>query len=408
MHRSRPAPRVAAAAAVLAVAGAAGVLLTVPRPRGTAAARFLSPAEAATLVPTAAAEPPHALAMAFLDSLDPAQRERARLAFDDDNRLDWHFVPMTRKGIPLKDLSPAQQKAGMALLASCLSEQGYRKAEAVRALETVLQEIENDPEGRVRNPGLYYFTVYGTPGAKGIWGWRYEGHHLSFNFTLKDGRVIASSPQFLGANPASVASRGGAAAAGQTQRALAAEEDLGRALATSLTPAQRQKGIRAGAVPGDILTGAQRKVEPLEAGGIPYRELNATQKGLLLELIRTHAAVQSKPVAEARLAAIRKAGLDDVTFLWIGGLETGERHYYRIQGKTFLVEYDNTQNRANHIHVVWRDFAGDFGRDVLADHYRAFPANTVAGKAHGHSHGHEHDHGSAPKHDHGHAHAEAR
>ncbi|HVK04331.1 MAG TPA: DUF3500 domain-containing protein [Armatimonadaceae bacterium] len=371
-------------------AAAAGSLLTATLLVAVAPgpARVLPSAHAAHLLQRAA-DRPHDAAQAFVRALRPEQRAKAVLPFDDEERINWHFVPRARKGIALHDLTPEQQKGALRLLAACLSEQGYRKAEAVRALETVLQEIENDPSGRYRNPTHYYVTLFGEPGAKGVWGWRYEGHHLSFNFTVRDGTIVASSPQFLGANPAKVLQ--GVKAGTRT---LPEEEDLGRALARSLTPVQREKGLKLTDVPGDILSGASREAKSLPAAGVAYRDLDATQKGMLLELIRTHAGVQSKAVAEARVAAIRKAGMDDVAFLWIGETEPGKRHYYRIQGATFLVEYDNTQNRANHVHAVWRDFRGDFGRDALAEHYRAFSPDTLAGRSHGHDGGaHEHPHG---------------
>ena len=311
-------------------------------------------------------------ATAFLTSLDAGQRARAGVPFDSDERLNWHFVPRERKGVPLKAMSEAQQKAALNLLKAGLSARGYQTVETIRALEPILREMENGNLGR--DLGLFYVTVFGTPSAAAPWGCRYEGHHISLNWTVIGGKVIGDSPQFLGANPARVV----AAGALQGTRPLAAEEDLGRSLVRSLDEEQKKVAVLGGPAPGDILTGAQRQATVQEDRGITHAKLRPEQKGMLIALIRRYADMMPRAVAERRLQKIRKAGLDGVKFAWIGGLEPGQGHYYRIQGPTFLVEYDNTQNNANHVHTVWRDFKGDFGRDLLAEHY----------KAHTHDHGH--------------------
>jgi hypothetical protein len=323
---------------------------------------------------------------AFLSSLTPALRARAVFPFEAEERLVWHYVPMARRGVALGEMDAAQRAAARDLLRAALSASGFQKVETIRSLETVLREVENGGPGSNRNPDSYYFTVFGAPSASGEWALRYEGHHLSFHWTIIGGRVVASSPQFLGANPARVGRRASAVCPVEGTAAISAEENLGRALVRSLTPAQRVKGIVDDSAPGDILTAAKRRAELPETGGIPYAELDPKQRGILLSLIREHAAVQTAPVAAGRLDAIRKAGLAGIRFAWRGGIEPGQGHYYRIQGTTFLIEYDNTQNRANHIHAVWRDFRGDFGEDALAEHYRRFPPRSAVGRNHGHDH----------------------
>ncbi len=305
-------------------------------------------------------------ASAFLAALNTEQRAKAVLPFNDDERLNWHFVPRARKGISLKEMTPAQQKAALALLQAGLSAQGYRKAETIRQLELILREREGG--NLSRDPERFYVTVFGAPSNTGVWGWRYEGHHISLNWTIINGRVIADSPQFFGANPARVGS-----GPMQGTRTLAAEEDLGRVLVKSLDEAQRAEAVLSDRAPADILTGAQREAALQEDKGISYTRLRKEQQGMLLALIRQHASAQPPQLAEQRLTKIRKAGLDSVKFAWMGGTEPGQGHYYRIQGRTFLIEYDNTQNDANHIHTVWRDFKGDFGTDLLAEHYKASP-----------------------------------
>jgi hypothetical protein len=308
-------------------------------------------------------------ARAFLASLDPAQRERASFPFNSDERQNFHFTPVVRKGLPLKDMNKSQRDAAFALLSASASGQGVEKAGAVRDLEMILKSVEMG-KGPARDPEGYFFSVFGEPSNKGTWGWRYEGHHCALNWTIVNGKAIASSPQFYGANPAEVrVDVPGAPKRGT--RVLAAEEDLARALVKSLTDEQRKVAVLDPAAPRDILTAEKRTVSILEDRGIAYSALTRDQKKMLDTLLAEYLAKQSEPLARERRSRMRKAGMDNVKFAWMGGLERGDGHYYRVQGSSFLVEYDNTQNGANHIHSVWRDFNGDWGMDLLAMHYRA-------------------------------------
>lgn len=303
-------------------------------------------------------------ARAFLAALAPAKRSKASLPFNSPERLKWAYVPMARAGLPWKEMTLREREAALALLRAGLSEKGFTKVDTIRKLEDVLRAIEG---WSMRDPELYYFSVFGEPSAKGAWGWRYEGHHISLHWTMLEGRVAGSAPQFLGANPAEV--RDGAL---QGTRALAAEEDLGRALVKSLNQGQRAEAILADSPPSDILSSGARAAAIQEDRGIAWARLNPTQQGILLSLIQEYAATQTPAVARERLDEVRR-GLSEMRFSWLGGLEPGQGHYYRIQGRAFLVEYDNTQNHANHIHSVWREFHGDWGEDVLAEHYRTSP-----------------------------------
>ena len=325
-----------------------------------------------------------AAAQTFLGTLDAAQRAKAHLPFDSEERFNWFYIPKDRVGLPLKQMTAPQREATMALLHAGLSEKGYTKAEAVRALEPVLAEIEKNPVRR--DPELYYVSIFGDPTPAGTWGWRYEGHHLSQNWTVVRGESIASSPQFFGSNPAEV--RDGPK---KGTRVLAAEEDLARALLERLTEAQRAKAVISAEAPDDMLTANNRKAAMQEDRGLSHEELTPEQRGLLMAVIEEYAGAQQRSIAQKRLEAVRTAGLGKVKFAWMGGLERGKRHYYRIQGPTFLIEYDNTQNDANHIHAVWRDFTGDFGLDsalgalphVAASRGRTAPARAPAGPPQG-------------------------
>jgi tetratricopeptide (TPR) repeat protein len=322
-----------------------------------------APAETAAVV-KATREDMARAARAFLATLDEGALARARLAFDSDQRFDWYYVPRERHGLPLKGMNAAQQKGALDLLRVGLSEKGYTKTQTILALEPVLAEIEGNPVRR--DPALYYVTIFGDPAPDGTWGWSFEGHHVALHWTVVPGPTPpASTPQFLGANPAEVR-RGPQTGV----RALAAEEDLGRSLLRSLREEQRREAVLSETAPRDILTTNTREAAIAETRGLSYARLNEAQRGMLLALLEEYAGVQRPEVAAQRLARVREAGLDRLVFAWMGGPERGQGHYYRIQGPTFVVEYDNVQDGANHIHTVWRDFQGDFGRDLLAEHYR--------------------------------------
>ena len=307
-------------------------------------------------------------AAAFLASLTPEQKAKAVITFTDGNRFDWHYVPRPgqRKGLPLKEMTPAQRKAAHTLLATALSAKGMKQSgQIMNDLELVLRGDGPKPAPN-RDPELYYFTVFGTPGDKTAWGWRVEGHHLSQNFTIANGVLSSWTPDFYGANPAEVMS-----GPRQGLRVLAGEEDKAFALLRALDAEQKQTAVLQDKVPGDIITTNARRVDPLKLEGLPASRMTPAQQKLFRELIGEYTSRMVADIASERMRRINAAGFDKVAFVWIGADALHEPHYYRIQGPTFLVELDNVQSSANHIHSVWRDFNGDFGDDVLKDHYES-------------------------------------
>lgn len=303
-------------------------------------------------------------------SLSPEQQKQMGFEFKDDERLNWHFIPRPRKGLPWKDMTPAQRALGQAMLSSGLGQHGFAKAETIMSLEQVLHEMEQGKGQFKRDSELYYFSVFGKPGTDSNepWGWRVEGHHLSLNFTIAGGKGVAAGPTFMGSNPGKIKEGPRAGL-----RVLAEEEDMGRALVKALSEEQRKKAIVMAEAPKDIITVAERKVKPLEPLGITAADLKPEQKEQLVALVKEYANRLRPELANQDLAKIEKASFDKVGFAWAGGLEPGQPHYYRIQGPTFLIEYDDTQNNANHIHTVWRDFDNDFGEDLLKKHYQQEP-----------------------------------
>ncbi|MCC6426754.1 MAG: DUF3500 domain-containing protein [Phycisphaerales bacterium] len=302
----------------------------------------------------------------FVQSLGDDLRKVAVFSLDSPARLDWHYVPRTRPGVKLSQLGEAQKKAMHDLLRSALSSRGYLKTTGIIQLESILRDLTvvRGGDGEFRNPGNFVIAVFGEPKVDAPWGWKIEGHHISLNFTAGTGEVVASTPAFLGANPATVPSGPHAG-----WRVLEAEEDLGRRLLASLSAEQRKEAIFSDTAPADIVLSPGRALDLGEAKGVAYGTMTADQQKLLVALIEEYAHNLEHDLARAQMDRIRAKGLDSVRFAWAGGDQPGQGHYYRIHGPTFIIEYDNTQDGANHVHTAWRDLEHDFGVDLLRAHY---------------------------------------
>ncbi len=333
----------------------------------------------------------------LIDGLEPALAEVACRSFpDDEERRNWFYTPTDHGGLDLGRMSPTQHQLVHRLVATGLSVAGYVTAAAIMGLENILDRIENWPPGRTRerrrDPLLYYITVFGEPAASGAWAWRFGGHHISLHYLIVDGKVVASTPNFFGANPADSPLLGP-----HLHRPLAAIEDLGRELFRNLKDHRRHKALLSPSAPSDLISGNRPGIREgdrqlLHPGSRENRSAiigASTAEGLALsftpdgvgpadldhggidmlrELIGCYLNRLPDTLADAQAALVEEE-FADVRFAWAGGVERHQPHYYRIQGERLFIEYDNTQNGANHIHAVWRDLANDFGGDVLARHY---------------------------------------
>jgi hypothetical protein len=323
----------------------------------------------------------------FLGSLTPEQRQQAVFPFESEERLRWNFIPtetFPRKGLTVKEMTEAQRSRAHDLLKAGLSQRGYMTAAAIMDLETILGDLEDrarqgrapasagEAAGRgrgqtlVRDPVKYFFTVFGTPSKKATWGWRVEGHHVSLHFDVVNGTLVSSTPAFFGSNPAEVPD-----GPKKGLRLLADQEDSARALLMALDESQRAKAVIQAVAINEIVTTNKLDISPLSPVGITADALTPKQRDLLMKVIDVYASRMAGDIADDRLAKLKKAGLDKIAFAWAGEAERGKKHYYRIQGPTFLVEHDNSQNNGNHVHSVWRDFNGDFGRDLLREHVKS-------------------------------------
>jgi hypothetical protein len=299
----------------------------------------------------------------FLASLSAADRSRASFPFAGAERTRWHWTIPTsvpRNGLPLGALSARQRRLALALLRSSTSATGYRKAVEIMALQGVLQRM-NSGLGDAFDADRYYVSIFGTPGSR-VWGWRFEGHHLSRHFTIVGSRLVAE-PFFLGAWPTRADSAYRSVATGH--RTMPREEDAAREIVLMLDRALRRHVVFSTESLTDHLTQNAVRVRPLENVGLPADELPSAAQKRMAEIVRTYLANHPAALARETLARVERAGLSRVRFGWAGSTRRGAPHYYRMQGPTFLLEFDNSRNSGTHIHSVWRDFQRDFGRHLL-------------------------------------------
>ena len=299
----------------------------------------------------------------FLAGLDETQRRQAMVAFDSDNRRDWHYSPRSRQGLTLGEMKPAQRAAAHALFASVLNQRGLQAIENVRIVEGVLRE----QQGSFRDPDRYYVTIFGAPGRL-PWGWRLEGHHLSLNVALAAPGRITATPFFLGAHPATV--RDGPH---KGLRPLGPAEDLARQLMASLSEEQRRTAIIAERSFGEIVASPGRERDLAQPVGLPLSAMDGAARNLVEALVDRFVGTLAPDLAAVQKQRVIEQELGRFRFAWAGPLAPGQAHYFRVHGPVTLIEHDNTQNSANHIHSVWRDTAADFGADALAEHYRRQP-----------------------------------
>ncbi|WP_164851280.1 DUF3500 domain-containing protein [Larkinella soli] len=313
---------------------------------------------------------------AFLGTLDNTQRQLAVYPFESEERFNWYYIPKERKGLPLGKMKPEQQKAALALLKTALSDQGYTKATSIIDLENVLRVVENrPPNDTYRNQDNYYFTFFGEPTGKGAdkdkpWGWRVDGHHLSLQFSSLNGKIIGMAPAFLGSNPGIVRIE----VPQKGKQILKDEEQLALALVNSLNSDQLKKALISETCPNDIFTTNKRKASLEKMEGLPMPEMTESQQKTFMALLETYLNNYHVTLKNQQMDKLRKTGLEKLVFAWAGdrqpGFGPGKGQYYRIHGPTILIEYDNAQNNANHVHSVVRDLNSDFGEDVLAEHYQ--------------------------------------
>jgi hypothetical protein len=266
-------------------------------------------------------------------------------------------------------MNAAQTAAAWDLLGALLSARGLDQVRGQLTIERILGELSGSPS--FRDPGNYALVVFGDPAGSSPWAWRFEGHHLSLSVLVAPDHGVAVTPAFFGANPASVP-RGHAHGG---FRLIGAEEDAAFSLVQSLDGGLRTQAVIADRSLGDIVSGPGRELDLKRFEGVPLARLNEAQRGGILRILELYAGTMREDIAAPALAKVREAGLEALHFAWAGSLARGRPHYFRVHGPTALIEYDNTQNGANHIHAVWRDLANDWGADLLARHYAAAHAS---------------------------------
>ena len=306
----------------------------------------------------------------FLDSLDKNQKSIASFQYLDGERLFWYYPPLNRHGLPLRDMNKAQRDLAFALMASGLTQQAYNQAKQIIDLELLLgsSEKERGIVTFVRDPALYYFTVFGDPlDSENPWGWRVEGHHISMHFSVWKNEVISTTPFFFGSNPAEVID-----GPKSGLRILSAREDMAMILMQSLDASQKSTAIIYDKAPSDLLTYNSSKVVLPREEGLPASKMNTGQRQALMSLIGEYIKQVKSDISYRTATTLGELSLDDIFLAWAGPVDLSKAHYYRIHAGNFLVEFDNAQNGANHIHSVWRDIENDFAQDVMRDHHLAY------------------------------------
>ena len=305
----------------------------------------------------------------FYNSLSDNQKDITFFDYLDGERLFWYYPPLNRHGLPLRDMEEAQISLAFELLSTGLTKKSYQQAKQIIDLESILGPIEKSA-GKItfkRDPELYYFTIFGIPGQKDPWGWRVEGHHISIHFSIWGNEIISMTPFFFGSNPAEV--RSGPESG---LRILKEREDVAFELINSLDKSQKRNAIIYPEAPYEILTYNSSRVSLPKEEGLKVSKMSKSQKAILNKLLEEYVSQVPTELSKVKLEKISDYGIDNLFFAWGGGQSLGEKHYYRTHGGNFLVEFDNNQNQANHIHSVWRDVENDFGYDILREHLLAY------------------------------------
>ena len=305
----------------------------------------------------------------FYTSLSDSQKDITFFDYLDGERLFWYYPPLNRHGLPLRDMDETQTHLAFELLSKGLTKKSYKLARQIINLESILGPIEK-AEGKItfkRDPELYYFTIFGIPSQKEPWGWRVEGHHISIHFSVWGNEIISMTPFFFGSNPAEVKS-----GPESGLRVLKEREDIAFELINALDSSQKSTAIIYPEAPYDILTYNSSKVSLPKEEGLKASKMNKTQKMILKKLLEEYVNQVPSELAITKMAKLDDYGINNLFFAWGGGETLGQKHYYRIHGGNFVVEFDNNQNDANHIHSVWRDIENDFGYDVLKEHLLAY------------------------------------
>ena len=314
-------------------------------------------------------QPLHKLASGFLGILDDSLKEKTLFNFDSSEKTNMQFVPYKRKGSSFNDFNEVQKRSALKLLRASLSKEGFKKVEEIILLENVLLKIEQPPivfrgEIVIRDPLDYHFWIFGDPESNDTWGWKFEGHHISLNFTSNNNKIVSSTPSFMGSNPAIVNIKGF-----KKKQVLKKEMLYGMEFAKSLDENQKKIAQFSKKAPKDIFTNNSLKISKLDPLGLSFNDLNVMQKKIFLKLLNVYIDNYQFGFAKDFRKKIQKAGIENLHFAYAGNFNNSEGYYYRIQGPMLIIEYDNIQNNANHVHSVVRDLTNDWGEEILKNHY---------------------------------------
>ncbi len=319
----------------------------------------------------------------FVSSLNDEQQVLIQYQLKDSTRTKWTNFPVgmvPRPGLQFGSLSEESKIKFHQLLLTFLSSQGYLKTTSIMKLDDILNEgtalalerkmISKSTFNEIMSLDWdydnFYISLWNVPDMVDPWGLKFEGHHLSINLTMAN-TEISLTPLFLGADPAEVRSTKFAGL-----RVLSKEEDYGIALINSMDSHQKEIATLSQDVPEDIITNPRENKRITEYYGISGDQLTEVQLKLLEKLIREYINNLEEEKASEALENLKKSGIENIYFAWIGSYERKKPHYYIIHSPDYIIEYDNVgfDNDGNHIHSIWREKKNDFGEDILKQHYK--------------------------------------
>lgn len=306
--------------------------------------------------------------VSFLNNLSAEQKKEAVFPLESEERTNWFYTPVPRKGLDYRKLNKEQKKLAMEILSASLSENGSSTAKSIMQLEGVLHVLENRPAGSDhRDPEKYYFSIFGEPSSDKPWAWRIEGHHLSLNYSSANGKISSATPLFFGTNPARVPAN---MPLQEGTEVLQKETQMGFDFLFSLTSEQKATARTSEKAPYDMVSSNNKMAEVNQSEGLSYEQMNSDQKEAFINILKYYIRRTPYGFATELLQKVEDVGFEQLRFVWMGAEKWGAGHYYRIAHPVILVEYDCTQNNANHVHTVVRDLTNDWGEDLIQRHIR--------------------------------------
>jgi hypothetical protein len=303
----------------------------------------------------------------YLTSLTPSERDQTLHPYASEFRTRWNALPLgcgERLGTPWPNLTPDQQASALNFLATGLSQRGLETVRTIVEIERI-----HHPEHGTKS---YSISIYGEPTVAGPWAWRFEGHHLSLNFSSIPNVGVGATPAFWGASPTCVRFNLGTPIPVGTH-VLVCEDELARTIYSSLS--SQDHALAEIPLPEmELRTAQTRYARPNTFRGVPVISLGAEKQVLIQNLVSTFAENFCPELSSGLIFSLLPSRADDLFFGCAKGADGNARRsarpdgfYFRIEGPEFFLEYDDVQfgiQGTGHVHALLRHFKNDFGGDT--------------------------------------------